>query len=453
MLKDFFVVILIILIVTSAFVLYTTKRKYVGGSSLKALLYQIGKRYTPTHKYVDLAYEEITKKHSPKIKMTDLKHRLPYKNDTQLLKPQFHNGQRKLFLSEVQFLTNTTAKYCIYAGAAPGNKTHYLSTLFPHIKFILIDPNKFNLILPNKKSHRKYKHKDIVHLKSGYGTLSNEVHIPTNEYVSFIKSSGYKIFIIEDFMNDEYANLFKSLNHTFISDIRSNINADTINPTDLDILWNMSMMFNWIYILRPEVSMLKFRQIYYNEKINLNSNKELDTSKKYGIDFLDDYKRKRIIMPAAEFYLQAWAGKTSSELRMVIQRKDITNFKEYSSSDIDDALFYFNNVNRGLTYHTNKNSSKKYNFCHCNDCALENNIWENYIKKYNIKGKKVIEYVTHLSKITFRSLNRVHKNTIFTIPTTYTLNKFLKQENVDRLKRIEANKKKKKKIARGNSGQ
>ena len=58
-----------------------------------------------------------------------------------------HWGQRKLFLSELYFLTKYAglSKNVIYAGAAPGKHTKYLATLFPEHKFILVDPSPFHI--------------------------------------------------------------------------------------------------------------------------------------------------------------------------------------------------------------------------------------------------------------------------------------------------------------------
>lgn len=272
-----------------------------------------------------------------------------------LLKPQVHIGQRKLFLTELQFLSkNKNNPYCIYAGSAPSNKTHYLSTLFD-IKLILIDPNKFDIRLNNLTSHRKIKHNDIIHLYYNYPTQSNKYNINKSinkmtklekkQMLDFIKKSKYKIFIIEDYMTDEYAELFKGLKHSFISDIRSNISTNR-HPSDFDIYWNSSMMFNWISILQPENSMLKFRPLYYNETIKYKEMSEFKTSLKYGIDFKSDIKNNIYKMPKSTLYIQAWAGKTSSELRMLIKKKDIFNIIEYNCKEIQDKMFYFNNINR-----------------------------------------------------------------------------------------------------------
>ena len=214
-------------------------------------------------------------------------------------------------------------KYCIYAGSAPGNKTHYLSLLFPSIKFILIDPNKFNLTLPNGKYHRTEPHPDIVHLKSGYTTNSNKTD---QDFLECVKTTNYKIYIIEDFMTVELSHKFKELKTLFISDIRSNIFQKRF-PTDFDIYWNNSMMYNWIMILKPELSMLKIRMPFGNDKITIPTDdyihNEFKLSKKFGIDFLQNYKDLTVLLPKGEFFIQAWAGQTSSELRLVIKRKDL----------------------------------------------------------------------------------------------------------------------------------
>jgi hypothetical protein len=59
-----------------------------------------------------------------------------------------HIGQRKLFISELQFLTLklpdlATEAYVVYAGAAPSCKMKLLIDLFPNVTFILVDPNEF----------------------------------------------------------------------------------------------------------------------------------------------------------------------------------------------------------------------------------------------------------------------------------------------------------------------
>jgi len=59
---------------------------------------------------------------------------------------QFHNGQLKLFLTEIQNLTenldsHTEKALVIYAGSSPSNKALFVSEMFPNVRFIFIDPN------------------------------------------------------------------------------------------------------------------------------------------------------------------------------------------------------------------------------------------------------------------------------------------------------------------------
>src|SRR5437016_2478052 len=87
--------------------------------------------------------------HLPIIKYyKDIPHREPYTADRAAKKcAALHNGQVKLFLTELQFLTECLARpdtpaIVVYAGSAPSNKIAYLAELFPAVKFVLVDPNE-----------------------------------------------------------------------------------------------------------------------------------------------------------------------------------------------------------------------------------------------------------------------------------------------------------------------
>src|SRR5271154_3693878 len=69
-------------------------------------------------------------KFPPALTLTDIKYSLAYESGKRIPKPSIHNGQRKLFLSELQFLTQHNEGIAIYVGAAPGNKTGFLASLF-----------------------------------------------------------------------------------------------------------------------------------------------------------------------------------------------------------------------------------------------------------------------------------------------------------------------------------
>jgi hypothetical protein len=406
-----------------------TQNTYGGTnlSDIDTILKKISNNYPDFKNYKKFFLDGIEKKNDVLITLDDIKHNLKYSSKNAPMKRGDHNGQRKLLLTEVQFLTKVqldhTVKYCIYAGAAPGHKTHFLSTLFPEIKFILIDPNKFDMVIDNE-SHRLKPHTDIVHICSAYPNKSNEFinkklnSMNTKEkkdVVNLITSSDYKIFIIEDFMDDKYAELFKQLGKTvFVSDIRSNTSENSGSPLDIDIYWNTSMMYNWINIIKPELSMLKIRMPFSNEKVDMRMYEdEFKTSKTYGIDFIDDYNKKQFKMSKAVFYLQAWSRPTSTEMRMYIKKDNINKIILYDKNDIEEKAFYFNTIERSIKMHFNNNASKYDNFCYCNDCALENNIWENYLKLNNNVIKTVLDAVKITNKITNRPLYKVHKGTVW----------------------------------------
>ena len=313
-----------------------------------------------------------------------------------------------------------------------------MSQLFPDIKFILVDPNKFDILLNDDyklESHRNVKHKDIIHINyitqyncnANIYTNNKKITIMTkseqNKTIEFIKSSNYKIYIIEDYMNNIYATLFKKLNNVvFISDIRSNVLIDG-GPTDFDIIWNTSMMYNWLYILQPEMSMVKFRMPYNNEKDKMLVNipneyiDEFTTSRINGIDFKKNYLSNKFMFYKSTLYIQAWPGRTSTELRGIILKDDIIkkNIINYDYHTIENKLFYYNIIVRSWFYIKNTNADKLLNFCHCNDCAIENVIWCNYFK-LKIKQpaiKSVLDGVKSLDHITKKPLNRFHLSSVW----------------------------------------
>lgn len=400
-------------------------------------------------KSIELMEKSLNKKYKPFIKIDDIDNELDYvyeKNNNNL---GLHIGQRKLLLSEVQFLTNNRQKYCIYVGAAPSHKTHFLAELFPDIKFILIDPNIFEIkIVENNELFRKHKHKDIIMLYYGFPTKSltygsNKIlddmdDTEISEMIQYIEKSDHKIYIIEDYMTDKLAIILKKLGVcNFMSDIRTNVTNK--QPIDFDVIWNRSMVHNWISMIQPEMSMIKFRIPYYNSKENFNqydfAKEHFETSKKFGIDFIENYNNKIFRISKATLYLQAWAGQTSTEMRGWIDKKDINNIIEYDLKKIESILFYYNKITR-CAYHINKHANKKLCLCNCNDCAIESTIWNDYINLVYLKYPKIdknkttIEYYIKLTnKLTSRPLDKKHNNTIYEPLTIEKLASMVSKKN------------------------
>ena len=72
----------------------------------------------------------------------------PYKCEPEYVKTVVHWGQRKLLLSEIEFLTligrnDLRGATVVYARAGPGTHIPQLTRMFPQVHFILVDPAPF----------------------------------------------------------------------------------------------------------------------------------------------------------------------------------------------------------------------------------------------------------------------------------------------------------------------
>lgn len=130
-----------------------------------------------------------------------------------------HWGQRKLLLTEIEFLTKYGCEEkftVIYAGAAPGSHINYLSSLFPSLDFILIDDKEF-----------------------------------------LVKKSDNILIRAEKFTRDlakRYAD--SSLKIIFICNVRTfRAQADGQNDGTED----MENQLEWYKIMKPHASLLNFR--------------------------------------------------------------------------------------------------------------------------------------------------------------------------------------------------
>ena len=159
-----------------------------------------------------------------------LKNDLPrrkYYVQSNIPKTTMHWGQRKLLLSEIEFLTkySSSGDLVIYAGAAPAIHTPMLAELFPQLKFILIDPIPF-AIKPTKNMELR------------------------NEYFTSVMA---KEFIDKDIL--------------FICDIRIANDTKHYKPSEKEVKNDMLLQQKWVEIMRPKYSMLKFRLPWNEDKM------------------------------------------------------------------------------------------------------------------------------------------------------------------------------------------
>ena len=130
-----------------------------------------------------------------------------------------HLGQRKLLLTEVNFLTGhgNLSKNIVYIGAAPGHHIEFLSTLFPNHTFYLYDPRDFSI------------------------------------------KQNSKIFIFQKYFEINDINFLDDF--ILISDIRQNINVKLMSQDEICniVMEDMTLQKNWVINLKPKASLLKFR--------------------------------------------------------------------------------------------------------------------------------------------------------------------------------------------------
>jgi hypothetical protein len=216
-----------------------------------------------------------------------------YRRRTQEEKKGVHWGQRKLMMSEIQFINlfwnsqNVPNPIFVYAGAAPGKHIIMLSQMFPQITFHLYDPAEF----------------------------SKGLH------------DGKKIFTYQQLFTDEDAQRWSGRNDVFfVSDIRT---ADYTKMGEQEneqaVDSDMQMQQRWLQIINPVQAMLKFRLPYPDRWPSTTYN------------YLFGYVMKQI-----------WAPQTSTETRLIPIRNEQGQWiaTEWDIKAYEERLFYHNTIIR-----------------------------------------------------------------------------------------------------------
>lgn len=253
-----------------------------------------------------------------------------------------HSGQRKLLLSEIEFLTRVLSKEknlgkggsytMLYVGAAPGIHIPLLANKFPEVKFILYDPAKFD-IAPSSQI---------------------EIH--------------------RELFTDEKVEIYKKTeNLLFVSDIRSTPKQFDPNQSGFDssfeqeVIFNMEQQKKWVTELQPLRSLLKFRLPYNDPE---NPRDEQETFK-----YLDGI-----------LFFQAYPPEQSGETRLEVGLP----LKEtgYFLAQYEQQMFYFNTRYRIQSF---SHYSQFYGWSY--DTLREYFILQNYYKfRGIIDSDKKIEY-------------------------------------------------------------
>eukprot|EP01012_Entosiphon_sulcatum_P068394 TRINITY_DN98575_c0_g1_i1.p1 TRINITY_DN98575_c0_g1~~TRINITY_DN98575_c0_g1_i1.p1 ORF type:complete len:397 (+),score=41.14 TRINITY_DN98575_c0_g1_i1:26-1192(+) len=262
---------------------------------------------SPEKTLVRVPFSEVCADTSIERYITPRYPRAKYQNSTDATTERgLHIGQRKLLLSEIEFLTHYLRDYpssigennslfVIYAGAANGRHIPFLLRLFREARFYLADPVPF--------------HDEVV----------EEHRLNPNQLTCLL--NGY--------FSDEIAERLRSDHATdpilFISDIRSYDSAScSRKDCTQNIMRDNNMQRSWVKILRPKRSMLKFHPPYAE----------------------DAEAPRQIPYFPGRCYFGVWAPRSSTEVRLVTNEDQIEQEFEYDIEEFEEQLHHFNITDR-----------------------------------------------------------------------------------------------------------
>ena len=231
-------------------------------------------------------------------------------------KTVIHWGQRKLLMSEIEFIQMCLPpldKRCvvIYAGAAPGTHVVILSKMFPEHRFVLVDPAGFH-----------------------------------------VEADGDRIITRIAFFTDELAQALKEeyegWHVLFVSDVRSTDHErESEEENERRIKMDMESQAQWHRILRPFKSMLKFRLPY-----TAGTTAYLD----------------------GPIFLPVWGPISTTECRLVVDTD--AGERIYDHTEHEQKMFYFNTTTRPAEY---AHGVRGCGIDGCYDCRAEVGILRNLL--------------------------------------------------------------------------
>ena len=260
-----------------------------------------------------------------------------------------HHGQRKLFIGELEGLTDLMRAAdmprgsnlsrvpdqikVVYAGAAPGHHMPYLARLFPTVEWYLYDPAPFRM-------------------RGSPAELS-------------------RIHMHQQYFTDDTAREWQDRCDIFISDIRINPpedapDADLLKQTgwsptfEKQVALDMAMQDTWTMLIRPWLgASLKWRPPYVPA----------------GIPHMIESMRGRIL-------IQVWPSCSSTEGRLIVRGADAApnTRMQFDAAHYQDACATRNVVDRpwGTYAAAGLDPGRVPGFDHCYDCAREAAAWRAY---------------------------------------------------------------------------
>ena len=280
-----------------------------------------------------------------------------------------HWGQRKLLLSEIEFLTNHSqdGDLVVYIGSAGGYHFPIIAEMFKKLEYHLWDP-AFSI---DTKLQQYIKWKGIENIK--------------------IEADYFK-----DESCERYTNCGKRV--LFISDIRianNTVGSEDIEEngkngiTDLSVDKDMLLQAHCILKIQPAASMVKFKT-----PITFGGN-------------ISKYFSPYVYLDG-KIQLQQLTSPSSLETRLISTKP--YKQKVWDPAYYEGKMFMFNSFYRYMCY-SNENAGNS-GMCNCYNCASETRIINEYKSRYN-DNRPVgwfVDYFTEITNIVQGSRHYIHEN-------------------------------------------
>lgn len=224
----------------------------------------------------------------------------------------------------------------------------------------------------------------------------------------------HRVFIAEELLTEKIAQYIANscakypIKIAYLNDLH-NSEYKNMGITDTDILLNWARTYIHTRIIKPDISMIKFRMFYLMkpellEPEELNRWKdEFDRAAELGFDFrVPTWKDGDLMFYKGEVRILPWSGPRSGETRIIVRKADVdaNNIVKYKILENEQKCMFYNYIERFALFHKNPNYNPLIGFDNCNDCAIENSIWEGYKKKnpyFDIsKGVSLMDNILHV---------------------------------------------------------
>jgi len=325
-----------------------------------------------------------------------------------------HLGQKKLFLTELWFLTNYghLSNTVVYPGAAHGYHIPLLAALFPTHKFYLYDPAYFfkgiesyerikvfnqyfleedakkleyeNALLISdirtleseeelkQRNVTKYEAAKIVGIQLRFNTELN------NSVSSLLNKDDRIIFKNLDLSKSNLPNIQAFLIEKIDDESLITLQSDLKIVTEKSVINDMELQAQFIKNMKPVKALLKFRVPYLDDLFCKNQINQDNTQCYFAY-----YK--------GELLLQPYAPISSTEMRLITDSSSDTEFK-YNCGEIEKRLFYYNTNIRNTLIDVN---GINMSWDQIQECA----IIQQFKQKFPIyENWNIVEYISNIVK-------------------------------------------------------